>query len=221
MSLVFYSRFQKTETSSVWAATKKKKKSFLADEASQAQCGGWQAELLAGDHTAFAEFVDKYKEMVFLCCRTLGLTEAEAEDAAGETFLAAFKSLKKYKGKSELSTWLWRIAYFKSVDYLRRNNRISRLSGEIEAEIADNREQTPTAAAENSEQTEKIWAAVDKLPRLWAVVVILYYRQEKSVRDIAKIMRIRENTAKTYLFRARKALKLILAPMAGENIDAD
>ena len=60
--------------------------------------------LRSGDHRAFAEFIDKYKGMVFLCCRTLGLRDDEAEDVASETFLAAYNGLRRYGGRAELST---------------------------------------------------------------------------------------------------------------------
>ena len=53
----------------------------------------WLGLLRSGDHRAFGQFIDKYKEMVFLCCRMLGLQDVEAEDVASETFLAAYKGL--------------------------------------------------------------------------------------------------------------------------------
>lgn len=64
----------------------------------------WLRLLRSGDHRAFAEFIDKYKETVFLCCRRLGLREDEVEDVASETFLAAFKAIGRYSGQAELST---------------------------------------------------------------------------------------------------------------------
>ena len=79
--------------------------------------------LRSGDHRAFAEFIDKYKETVFLCCRKLGLSKDEAEDVASETFLAAYRGLRRYAGRAELSTWLWSIAYRKAVSFLRKNRR--------------------------------------------------------------------------------------------------
>jgi DNA-directed RNA polymerase specialized sigma24 family protein len=51
------------------------------------------------------------------------------------------------------------------------------------------------------------------------MAIILYYREEKSIIDIAKIMQAKENTIKTYLFRARQRLKKALAPAFGEDID--
>jgi len=69
-------------------------------------------------------------------------------------------------------------------------------------------------------ETEKIvWDAVEQLPRLWAMAVILHYREEKSVVDIAKIMQIKENTVKTYLFRGRDRLKHVLAAAFEGDID--
>lgn len=177
--------------------------------------------LRSGDHRAFAEFIDKYKETVFLCCRKLGLSEDEAEDVASETFLAAFKGLHRYAGRAELSTWLWSIAYRKAVSFLRKNRRGRHLEGEPEGQIADGNNRGPAAVLQDKETEKTVWAAVDRLPRLWAVAVILFYREQKSIADIAKIMRANENTVKTYLFRARERLKTALAPAFGDQIDAD
>ena len=179
----------------------------------------WLRLLRSGDHQAFEWFIDKYKETVFLCCRRLGLREDEIEDVASETFLAAFKGLNRYAGQSDLSTYLWSIAYHKAVSYLRQNRRYRQLEDELDERIIDGRGQEP-AAAMQTEETEKIvWQAVERLPRLWAMTVILHYREQKSVADIAKIMDTRENTVKTYLFRARARLKQLLAAAFGADDD--
>jgi RNA polymerase sigma-70 factor (ECF subfamily) len=174
---------------------------------------------LAGDHRAFAEFIDKYKEMVFLCCCTLGLRTDEAEDVASETFLTAYKALRRYRGQAKLSTWLWRIAYCKAVDYLRKNRKYSQLLDELDGQIADDRQQNPRMAAQGREREQIVWDAVGRLPRLWAMAVILHYREEKKITDIAKIMKIRQNTVKTYLFRARNRLKELIGPVLEGDIN--
>ena len=76
-------------------------------------------------------------------------------------------------------------------------------------------------AAQSSEEAEIVWAAVKRLPKLWAMAVMLHYREEKSIADIAKIMRARKNTVKTYLFRGRERLKKMLAATFGADIDVD
>jgi len=177
--------------------------------------------LRSGDHGAFAQFIDKYKETVFLCCRRLGLREDEVEDVASETFLAAYNGLSRYSGRAKLSTWLWSIAYHQAVSYLRKNRRQWRLEAEaVESrQVGSGEEQEPAAAIQGKETEKIVWEAVERLPRLWAMAIILYYREEKSIIDIAKIMRAKENTIKTYLFRARQRLKKALAPAFGEDID--
>ncbi len=190
----------------------------MADEAAELS-GDWLGRLLAGDHGAFADFVDKYKSEVFLCCRTLGLREDEAEDVASETFLAAYRAISRYRGQAELGTWLWRIAYRQGVNYLRKKRRRRQLLAKPDVQVSRSKKGGPAAAVQCKEKEEIVWAAVKQLPRLWAMAVILYYAQGKSVSDIAKIMRMRQNTIKTYLFRGRKRLKELLAGVLGEDIN--
>jgi len=187
----------------------------------QQQKDNWLRLLRSGDHGAFAQFIDKYKETVFLCCRRLGLREDEAEDVASETFLAAYNGLSRYSGRAELSTWLWSIAYRRAVSYLRKNRKQWQLeAGSDESrQVGSGEEQEPAAAIQSKETEKIVWEAVERLPRLWAMAVILYYREEKSIIDIAKIMQAKENTIKIYLFRARQRLKKALAPAFGEDFD--
>ena len=181
----------------------------------------WLLLLRRGDHEAFARFIDKYKETVFLCCRRLGLREDEAEDVASETFMAAYKGLQRYRGKAELSTWLWSIAYRRTVSYLRKNRKHLQLEAEPDElqQAGSSEEQGPAAVMQGQETEQIVWQAVERLPRLWAMAIILYYREEKSIIEIAQIMQTKENTIKTYLFRARQRLKKALAPAFGEDVD--
>ncbi|MDD5327896.1 MAG: sigma-70 family RNA polymerase sigma factor [Phycisphaerae bacterium] len=176
----------------------------------------WLGKLLAGDHEAFAGFVDKYKETVFLCCRLLGLREDEIEDAASETFMAAYKGIRQYKGQAELSTWLWTIAYRKGVNYIRKESKVRQMS--LSAEDGDITPSARDFTAEEKEQAELVWETVSRLPGLWAMAIVLFYREEKDLKEIAKIMRVGQNTVKTYLFRGRKRLKEHLAGVIKEDV---
>jgi len=193
----------------------------LAKKIWQQQKGNFLQLLRSGDERAFAEFIDKYKQTVFLCCRSLGLRQDEAEDVASETFFAAYKGLRWYSGQAQLSTWLWSIAYRQAVNYLRKNRRKWQLLTEPNEQVAQNQERGPMLAAQHSEEAEIVWAAVERLPRLWAMAVILHYREDKSIADIAKIMKARKNTVKTYLFRGRERLRQLLAAPLEEDVDVD
>jgi len=193
----------------------------LAKKIWQKQRNNWLQLLRSGDERAFAEFIDKYKRTVFLCCRSLGLRQDEVEDVASETFLAAYQGLRRYSGQAELSTWLWSIAYRQAVSYLRKNRRKWQLLAEPNEQVAESEERGPMSAAQSSEEAEIVWAAVKRLPKLWAMAVMLHYREEKNIAEIAKIMRARKNTVKTYLFRGRERLKQLLAATFGEHVDVD
>jgi len=134
-------------------------------------------------------------------------------------FLAAYQKLSNYNGKSKISTWLWSIAYYKGVNYLRKNRRHRELANGLDEQLADRRIAQVAAALESKEQAEVVWQAVGRLPRLWALAIVLFYRHEKSIIEIAKIMKKRQNTVKTYLFRGRKRLKELLSNVLGEDID--
>jgi RNA polymerase sigma factor (sigma-70 family) len=195
-----------------------KRNVFVASEAEKGQEEDWLNRLFAGDHEAFGEFIDKYKETVFMCCRTLGLREDDVEDVASETFMAAYRSIGRYSGRAELGTWLWKIAYHKAVSHLRKHGRVGRLFDEDIQPLADMRRRPSLDTLEDRDEAESVWRLVMRLPKLWAVAILLFYREEKSVAEIAKIMKKRENTVKTFLFRGRKKLKELLT--ARQDFDA-
>ena len=206
--------FKKIETCRVFCATNFRKERLLTDTEQDKET--WLRLLASGDHGAFAEFVEKYKSDVFLCCRTLGLRDDEAEDVASETFLAAYRAIARYRRQAELGTWLWSIAYRQAVNFLRKNRRPRE---SVRAQDNNIQQEQTTKGLYENEQQELVWNAVKRLPGLWAMAVILYYREEKAIREIAEIMRIRQNTVKTYLFRARRRLKELLPDVLGEDID--
>ena len=115
---------------------------------------------------------------------------------------------------------LWSIAYRKGIDCLRRNRRERQLEDGQENEIAAGMEHVPTVVTEGKETEQVVWEAVERLPRPWRVAVVLHYREEKAIADIAKIMDTRENTVKTYLFRGRQKLREMLSEALGENCNA-
>ena len=176
----------------------------------------WLRRLCAGDERAFGEFVHKYQQAVFLFCRSLGLSENDAEDVAAETFLAAHKSLPGYAGRAKLSTWLLRIAYNKTINHLRKNKKHQRLTASHKAQLVDS-DRSPLATVEKKELSETIWSAVQRLPKESAAAIVLFYREGKTISEIAKITKKRKNTVKTCLFRGRNMLKGLLADLVRED----
>jgi RNA polymerase sigma-70 factor (ECF subfamily) len=170
----------------------------------------WFRRLCKGDERTFGEFVKEFETSVFLCCRSLGLSESEAEDAANETFLAAYRGIKRYNGKSSLGTWLWRIAYRQAVNCLRQKQRWNDILNRVEGEFVEDEGCNTIEILEQREKAEIVWQKVSQLPELWSVAIMLFYREEKSIAEIARIMNVNKNTVKTYLFRGKKKLGMIL-----------
>ena len=178
----------------------------MAVRTSEYRKGNWLRLLCSGDHGAFAEFVDEYQQLVFLCCKTLGLNESDAEDVASETFLAAYQKLNSFRGQSKLSTWLWQIAYYKGINYLRKDRRYREPKERVDKQLTDRSIAEVAAELESAEEAENIWRAVRQLPKEWATAIVLFYREDRTITEISKIMKKRKNTVKTYLFRGRNKL---------------
>jgi RNA polymerase sigma factor (sigma-70 family) len=178
----------------------------VALDAGKNEKDGFLYRLVSGDSRAFADFVKKYQQEVFLCCRTLGLSNDESEDVASESFMAAYQGIRKFAGKSKLNTWLWKITYYKSINYLREKIRRHNLHEKLQKNY-----QQETTRENFSENDESVWNAVKKLPADQAMAIILFYRQDKSIKEIANIMRKNQNTIKINLFRGREKLKELLS----------
>ncbi len=183
----------------------------MADDAGQNKQAGLIHRLRSGNRSAFAEFVEKYQQQVFMCCRLLGLDTNEMEDVASETFLAVYQGLDKYTGRAKLSTWLWKIAYNKAISHIRHKIRHQKLQERIQSQYADEQEIAPSERSSSGDRAEIVWDAVKKLPQDQAVAIVLHYRQEKSIKEIANIMKKRQNTIKVCLFRGRERLKEFLS----------
>ena len=169
------------------------------------------ALLKKGDGTAFARFVKTYQEMVFACCRAAGLGKEDSEDAAAETFLAAYQSIHRFNGDSKLSSWLWTIAYRKAAT-LRSQKHPTDLLHEAELKETALFSMEPSEPPlETQEHSQVIWEAVRRLPPPWAAAIVLFYREDKTITEIAGILNIPANTVKTYIDRGRKKLYELLA----------
>lgn len=186
----------------------------MTDSTGQVEQAGILHRLRSGDGDAFAWFVERYQKQVFLCCRTLGLDADEAEDVASETFLSVYKGIVGYTGRSKLSTWLWKITYNKAISYIRQKTRQQKCCQRLQSEYTD-LYKPDISRLSSGQEAEIIWNTVKKLPQDIAMTIILYYREDKSIKEISDIMKKRQNTIRVYLFRGREKLKELLGDKIG------
>ncbi len=178
----------------------------MVDDTGQNKQAGLIHRLRSGESSAFGDFVARYQQQVFMCCRLLGLDTCETEDVASETFMAAYQAIGRYSGGAKLSTWLWKITYNKAISFLRQKIQNQKLQQNLQSQYKDE----PTTAPYGDDNAEIIWDAVKKLPQDQAMAIVLFYRQEKSIKEIVDIMKKSQNTVKINLFRGREKLKELL-----------
>ncbi|HEV2706534.1 MAG TPA: sigma-70 family RNA polymerase sigma factor [Pyrinomonadaceae bacterium] len=179
---------------------------------------------LSGEPEAFGEIVRRWERRIFaLACGMLGSQE-EARDATQETFLAAFRNLRGFRGEAKVSSWLHRIAVNQCITRQRRARVRSETGIEDEQELAGERflatpdEATPAGAAERREQTEAVRRAVSALPPELRAVVLMKEFEELTFQEIADALGIPLSTVKSRLYTALGQLRLRLGKYGTEGL---
>lgn len=166
----------------------------------------WLVQAQQGDQQAFTNIVEAYQKPVYnLCYRMLNNAE-DAEDAAQETFLRAYRSLKQYDQSRQFSTWLLSIAAHYCIDQIRKNrmNLIS-LEDQPEQEIPD-KLPGPESILSKREEQNRMRLLLEKLNPTDRAAVIMYYWYDYSYDEIAQSLSLSESAIKSRLHRARKEM---------------
>ncbi len=149
--------------------------------------------------------------MVFTLAVKVLRNHEEAEEVAQDVFIKAYTALATFKGESKFSTWLYKIAYYRSLDYLKKHKRsINTSSIDADTEYHLTSMEDALDGLEAKERKRTIKTAINELPHDDAVVITLHYFEELSLKEIADIMNIEANTVKVRLFRSRKRLAVLL-----------
>ena len=168
----------------------------------------WIKEARAGDQNAFGRLVVAYQTPVYnLAYRMLG-NAAEAEDAAQEAFLRAYKHLHSYDPNRPFHSWMLSIASHYCIDRLRRR-RITWLP--LEDEIAApyqlaSSSPNPEAVVSRHEQEEKIQDMLTALTPIDRAAITLRYWYDCSYEEIAEMLNLTVSAVKSRLHRARHTL---------------
>ena len=168
-------------------------------------------QTLKGDTKAFGELVERYQAFVYTIVIRIVKVREEAEEVAQDTFIKAFQSLSSYRGESKFSSWLYSIAYRKALDALRKNKKNSSL--ELIEEITEGDcsvIENALSYIEDQERSEVIKKCILELPEKEAAIITLFYFEEQSIKEIAKITQLTEDNIKVKLYRSRKKLFSLL-----------
>jgi len=184
------------------------------------------AAILSGDHQLFHELIRPYERSVYRMALSLLKNEAEAEDAAQEAFLKAYRNLARFRSEARFSTWLITIVLNEARSRLRRSQ--SALTDSIDdgredpvapAQLTDWRE-IPSQSLERSEIRTLLRRALLALPLAYREVFILRELEERSVDETAEALGITQASVKMRLHRARLKLQKQLAPQLKSAVRA-
>lgn len=160
-----------------------------------------------GELRAFTLLVKQYERLVFHVVQRLTLNQADAEDICQDVFLKVHSSLHTFAFQSKLSTWIARIAYLTTIDYLRKYQKmkISELTDDLGDFYFTN--VTPEKLLDEKDVAHYVHKLIDQLPLHYRTVLTLYHLDEFTYPEIEQITGMPQGTIKSYLFRARKLLK--------------
>ena len=159
-----------------------------------------------GSVDAFTELVNSHQNAVYnLCYRMLG-DPYEAEDAAQETFIRAYKAMKSYDKNRSFSTWLLSIAAHYCIDQLRKKRlKVTSIEDTPHLEIPDSGP-NPEVSLTKSEQQKRVKDLLNVLNETDRAIVIMFYWYEFSYGEIAEALNLTSSAGKSRIHRARAQL---------------
>ena len=161
-------------------------------------------DLKKGKEGAYYELINLYGNKLLKTTYLIVKDEKHAEDIVQETFIRVFKYIKNFKEDSSIYTWIYRIAHNVTMDFLKAS--IPTIPYEDCFESKDDIEETTILNLE----MESIKIALDNLKLIYKQVLILFYFDDLSIKEISEILDEKEGTIKSRLSRGRLELKKFL-----------
>ena len=175
----------------------------------------------AGDADAVNTLIRRYQVRMFNVARTLTANDADAEDLAQETFVRAFRSLRRFRGESSFKTWLYTIATNVARTHVGKRARQAPI-WERRLEADDVSEHYLREVTESVEDTvirrQILDRALSTLPEDLRITLVLCDIEGLAYREIADILDIQVGTVMSRIFRARRRLRPVLTELQAPNL---
>jgi len=178
------------------------------------------ASILGGNAHEFHDLIRPHERSVYIMALSLLQNEADAEDAAQEAFLKAFRNLAKFRGDAKFSTWLISITLNEARSRLRSRKNVKMESldetpdgeGHVSPALLRDWREIPSEALERKEVRLLLQQAISDLPVIYREVFLLRDVEELSVSESAESLGISVASVKVRLHRARIMLQKKLVP---------
>ncbi len=196
------------------------------DPTQLAQEAQWARQASQGDEQAFARLVEVFQVPVYnLCYRMLG-EPAEAEDAAQEAFLKAYRGLHRYDPERRFGSWCLSVAAHECIDRLRRRRQSAVALDAVDEEVAfPDAAPGPESMLMRREQEQRVGQLLKRLSPLDRAIITLKYWYDMPLEEIAEDLGLTTSAVKSRLHRSRRELaeryleSASLEPLRGELSD--
>lgn len=169
--------------------------------------------LISGDEGAFKMVVDTNAPMIFRVIMNFGVRREDAEDLSQEVFLDAFRNIRKFRNDAEISTWLYRIAINKSLNFVKKHKDSKRANFQLE-DLKTFDRRWPVESSEEQfvtgEQRTLLYNSIEKLSENQRIAFTLNKLDELSYKEISDIMMISVSSVESLIHRAKIKLQNIL-----------
>jgi RNA polymerase sigma-70 factor (ECF subfamily) len=173
-------------------------------------------KIIEKDHLAFKSLVDRHQRLVINTCYHLIGNKQDAEDVAQEVFFRVYQSAKEFRQEAKISTWLYRIAVNRSLNFIRDKKRSgwlrslsSLLEGERQrvAEVPASNSDRPDVELEQKERSVIVQKAIDSLPEKQRAAFVLHKYEGLSYQEIAEILHRSLSSVESLIHRAKLNLQ--------------
>ncbi len=168
-----------------------------------------------GDERAFRLLVERHQQLVLHTCLGFVADRDDAEDLAQEVFVELFHALRRFRGDSKLSTWIYRIAVNRSLNFVRDNKGRKffrslgvRFGEDSKVDVADESWRSrPDQEVENKQRRANLYSAINSLPERQRVAFTLSKLDDLSYQDIAEVMGLSLSSVESLIHRAKLNLQ--------------
>ncbi len=161
-------------------------------------------QIREGSFFFFEKFIIEYQNRLFAFIFSMVKNRDDAMDLCQETFFKAYKSLRSFKGKSKFSTWLFQIAYFLSLNHLKRKKKHVEVLQKMDQVFHTDKH---SRDMETKEISQKIDLVLDKISIKSRTALHLFYKEDKNYREISAIMKIPLNSVKSHIYRGKEEIR--------------
>lgn len=164
-------------------------------------------QVLDGNTGAYSVIVDRYKDLVYSVVVKIVRSREEAEETAQDTFLKAYHALPGFKKEARFSTWLFRIAYNTAISKARKKHvTTTAIDDKLIENYSTDEIREDLGRLDEEEQVSVLKRALNSLEKEEQFLIHLFYRNRRSIEEIASITGFSDSNVKVKLFRIRKKL---------------